>query len=289
MMGEGPANPGGGNGRVCMCSGSGGGAFGTGSLTSLSVPGTPGWGSGAWQTRWALIDEQTQQLVYFKAQNSTQCQGALDLTLALLHPPDAKMDPDALKTGFVVEHGVGGIQMVFNCYNEREREQWVHAMSQASGGIIDPSTLTWIFGDHVWAARPTNTTKKKAVMEATHDHAIGTEAAMQDAEKHTAAEAAMDAELEMTTRQIAELKRLQDRVERDMQSGNMEQAEKDMDIVEVMTRLEHLPVALRKAELRKLTAEADQDLAQGDYKAADRALALAEELQILEGMADGAM
>ncbi len=179
---------------------------------------------GSWKTRWALVDEQTQQLVYFKAQNSTQCKGALDLTLALLHPVDAAEDADAKATGFVVEHGVGGIKMVFNCYNAREREQWVHAMAQASGGIINPSKLPWIFSpDHVWAALATNTVAKKAVITETHEHRIATGEADKVAAGLAVTEAKLDAELHLTRRQIAEIHRLEDQVNRDLTAGKLAQ------------------------------------------------------------------
>lgn len=161
---------------------------------------------GSWKTRWALVDEMSQQLVYFKAQNSANCQGALDLRLALLHPVDAGEDAHANATGFVVEHGVGGIKMMFNCYNAREREQWVHAMAQASAGIIDPTKLPWIFSpDHVWAALATKTVAKKAVINETHEHRVAAEEATKEAADLAAVEADMDSEIHQTMRQIAEL------------------------------------------------------------------------------------
>jgi hypothetical protein len=168
------------------------------------------------------VDEQTNQLVYFKAQNSTQCKGALDLTLALIHPVDAE-DADAKATGFVVEHGIGGIKMVFNCYNAREREQWVHAMAQASKGMINPAKLPWIFSpDHVWAALATKTVAKKALITETHDHRVAAGEASKIAAELAATEAELDAELRLTRRQILEIQRLEDQVNRDLQAGNFE-------------------------------------------------------------------
>jgi hypothetical protein len=60
-----------------------------------------------------------------------------------------------------------------------------------------------------------------------------------------------------------------------------------MALLETISMLEHLPSEKRKAELRRLAAETDDDIAKGDLKAAERALAVAEELEKLEGMADG--
>ena len=65
------------------------------------------------------------------------------------------------------------------------------------------------------------------------------------------------------------------------------QADDEMAVLEMISRLEHLPAEKRKAELRRLAVEADEDIAKGDLKAADRALAVAEELEKLEGMVDG--
>ena len=65
------------------------------------------------------------------------------------------------------------------------------------------------------------------------------------------------------------------------------QADNDVAILESVSTLEHLPMDKRKAELRRLAAEADEDIAKGDFKAAELAVAVAEELEKLEGMADG--
>ena len=151
--------------------------------------------------------------MYFKSSGSTSAQGALDLTLGILHPLDSNTDSDSVATGFVIEHGDGGIQMAFNAGDAREREQWVHAIADASGGVVKVGELGWMFGDHVWATMQQHDTHGpptlKAIMEETNEHRVGKTDAKADKKASHAHLAALEEDLGCTQDEIDALKRAQ--------------------------------------------------------------------------------